>query len=879
MRAKAIASAIVISFGNSGCESPGRRPYPQIDVTGYKEYTYSKASVDNEDNLLAAETLLGGYYAAGPWQEKLKLGIVGKLTDKLSVSYDLEQQPDIPDKFNVKVDYDRTELSFGDLQANFNDNEFTSTSKSLNGVMITSSDNWYNTILVPSSKLQSQTQSLVSQNGEQLTGKGPYNLGHGSIIEGSERIYLNGVLLQRGTDYTMDYFSGTITFSRQIFFTDVFKYSYEFTNLIDQFFPTTSQRDFVGIQADVTVDPSLLGAPSRKIEKAIKRGSDYFPALLEIPGGNATKEAPDVTIGQSTKEAGAFTVFINKIPVIQLHNISGEVSAQSRAEDVQKRLLSLFSTGITTSEIINSSANSAESVTAKGQNIVTASKAEAQLNNITEKELALQWKNSMIAALMAPAPTPEAAEVPEEQEWESTGTYKLKNAPIIPYSEKITYMGTQLKKFEDYLINYQDGTVTYLRPNLPSAEEPLVVEYDYVEVATESETLPGSGKGPYSLAHKGLIEGSETIYVNNIPYMRELDYKIDYAQGKVMFITSIPTTANIVLKYKYIVLTAPPAPVSTGVPKTLTVGVTYLKESGKKSAAAPTQSGSDSFSGGDIANIISRNNAIFLTNYPLTTTESITVTKNGSTLAYGTDWTVPVWDGTKLSPEVVTRFVDDPADQSDGLQLGIIALLTTPESGDNITVNYEYSQWSVNQFNGDGNSAIGPTPSPIVGAMNMVRGAEQVTIRTKDLLIPNGQSVPVYRNTNPFTTDRQYSINYTDPNPTIKFNNDPLIIPNPNGGGTISIPLSDIYFTVLYRFVAQASSSNQSIEHDVAGITSSFKVGDFLSLNGSYAKSTTDQVFQTSTTSETFGGNTTPPIDGVSKVITLHSSGTIIDGT
>ena len=195
--------------------------YPQIDISGFKKWEHTEASVAPNSNYFAGLTQLGGYTplaSGGPWQERLQLKIIGQLSENLSVSYDLDQEPETPEKFDVKVKYYNNELTFGDINANFSGNEFVSTTKSLNGVMLTAKEPWYDIIVVPSAKEQSQTQALTAQNGNNSAG--PYNLGHGSIIEGSEQVQLNGIYLKRNTDYTIDYFEGKITFTHLLSTTD-----------------------------------------------------------------------------------------------------------------------------------------------------------------------------------------------------------------------------------------------------------------------------------------------------------------------------------------------------------------------------------------------------------------------------------------------------------------------------------------------------------------------------------------------------------------------------------------------------------------------------------------------------------------------------------
>ena len=265
--------------------------YPQLDISGFKKWEYKSVDIAPKRNYFSGLTQLGGFYpnyTGGPWQERLQLRILGQLSKELAVTYDLEQQPETPDRFDIKVKYSDSELTFGDFTANFTGNEFASTSKFLNGVMLTSKSNWYDITAVPSAKLKSQTQNLTSQNGNNT--KGPYNLGHGSIVEGSERIELNGRPLVRNIDYTIDYFEGKLTFNDILTTLDEFKYTYEYTNILDLFFPSLSKRDFIGFQSRFTIDPENFGQEEAKRELVVAYSKETFPTAGEVDPEVSEKE-------------------------------------------------------------------------------------------------------------------------------------------------------------------------------------------------------------------------------------------------------------------------------------------------------------------------------------------------------------------------------------------------------------------------------------------------------------------------------------------------------------------------------------------------------------------------------------------------------------
>src|SRR3989339_356892 len=256
--------------------------YPKFDISGYKRWEYKRVDVDPSSNYFSGLTQLGGFYqtySGGPWQERLKLKIIGELSKDLSVTYNINQQPETPDQFDVQVKYKDTELTFGDFSATFSGNEFASVSKTLNGVKLTSKNSWHDVLVVPSTKLKSQTQALTAQKGNNT--KGPYSLGRGSIVEDSEKVELNNVPLKRNVDYTINYFEGKITFNKILTTLDEFKYSYEYTNMLDLFFPSLSKRDFFGFQSRFTIDPKEVGKPPLKKQLVVLSNQQLPPRRFQ----------------------------------------------------------------------------------------------------------------------------------------------------------------------------------------------------------------------------------------------------------------------------------------------------------------------------------------------------------------------------------------------------------------------------------------------------------------------------------------------------------------------------------------------------------------------------------------------------------------------
>ncbi|MBU1026478.1 MAG: hypothetical protein KKA31_01990, partial [Candidatus Margulisbacteria bacterium] len=587
-----IAVFIGLSSISLGLAFAQQGTYPQLDISGFKKWEYKNAEVSPQKNYFTGLTQLGGFsptLSGGPWQERLQLRILGQLSENLSVSYDLEQQPETPDRYDVKVKYYNNELSFGDITANFSGNEFASTSKYVNGVMLTAKDGWYDVITVPSAKLKSQTQNLTSQKGN--NSKGPYNLGHGSIVEGSEHIELNGVPQGRNVDYTIDYFEGKITFNKIITSLDEFKYSYEYTNILDLFFPSLSKRDFFGFQSRFTIDPEEFGKPTPKPEPIIKSTREFYPS-------------------------------------------SGTIE-------------------------------------------------------------------------------------PEVQEEESSGIFRLQKKPVVNFSERLTFMGTELKKNEDYIIRYAAGEIKLLTRFLPNKSDVLIVEYQYYETIRQNDAIAGIGsRGPYNLSQPNIVPESERIEVDGKLYVRDLDYKINYQSGQIIFGINISETSQIKADYDYNLMVTPTRPESK-YPTQLVLGTTYLRESAKAGSVSNTNTGIESFSKQGIED---DNYTIYLNNRPVIASGeagfNVIVSFNGNTLTPEVDYAFPKTEidpatGYYYStPEAKLAYVNDPNDPSDGYQTGTIKFINedllknTTEAV--VIVTYTYYKSIAKDYSGAGDATQGP---------------------------------------------------------------------------------------------------------------------------------------------------------------------------
>jgi len=232
-----------------------RGNYPDLDIEGFFEGKVSARDYNPKDisdprfktiqaqpeyNKLPLDVLVGDPRL----QMRYRFNIDGKLSEDLSVHYDVEAEPDLPEKYDIRVKYKQSELTFGHSDAIFNNGEFINAKKAIDGVRFTSETDSWDTILALG-RQRSDATVLPPTRGN---GTKELRLQRGNILEGSVRVWVNNSSLSEGVDYTVNYFDGRITFTEIKTQTDIIKVVYEATNPIEDFLPALSRTNFTGAQ-------------------------------------------------------------------------------------------------------------------------------------------------------------------------------------------------------------------------------------------------------------------------------------------------------------------------------------------------------------------------------------------------------------------------------------------------------------------------------------------------------------------------------------------------------------------------------------------------------------------------------------------------------
>lgn len=238
---------------------------------------------------------------------RYNIAIDGKINDKLSVHYNIEQEPDFPGLYNIVVNYDKTELTFQQFNVRFQSGEFINVEKALDGIKLTSyDDNWEGTF---ASGRQRSEPIKVETFG---TGQQTIPLKNRYILENSERVFFNNSKMTKGADYTIDYFEGKVTFLRVTpQKTDFIKVIYEFTNPIEDFIPVLSRKSFTGAQFKWQQKSRDIVTPL-----VVKGAETVWPRPEKTSTENIISNQ-EFKLKNYPIEAGSETVFLNDRKLIR----------------------------------------------------------------------------------------------------------------------------------------------------------------------------------------------------------------------------------------------------------------------------------------------------------------------------------------------------------------------------------------------------------------------------------------------------------------------------------------------------------------------------------------------------------------------------------
>ena len=511
-----------------------------------------------------------------------KINVEGKLAKDLYVYYNILQEPDTPDVYDVQIKYKNQEFKFFNFSSAFKNGEYLSINKSLRGAHYSYEDP-LKSITLSMGKQRSNPQ-IYSGFG---TGQKTIKLRHRYIFEDSIHIYVNHKKIKLNRDYTVNYFEGKVTFQNPPQQNDFFKIIYEFSNPIADYIPMLARKNFFGfdyqqnsegvkIQKDkvlsfsekflnedntmseeedintlllVTmqsfIDYSALNF--QEIAKSIK----YLKKIKVLDNNSMLMESYSPDLPNSIFEDP------NPFPekITEIRAVLNKVYEQhkSKKNNLEKRKISYSSIQIQANELESIELIESEDA----QNIwsdLVANKTLDQNGFIREDIYFLEstldkssnyslYFDAIITKFLKNYFT-------ERYNFIDKFTYKLKHKNIVLGSDKVTLNKLKLNRNEDYFLDIDQGKLSLAMFIFPGDE--IEVDYDYYATLKHEEDLIGNNSlGPYQLQHQNLLNKDFKVYLDNKLLIETRDYIIDFNEGKLYFNYEILYPSLIYIEYMY----------------------------------------------------------------------------------------------------------------------------------------------------------------------------------------------------------------------------------------------------------------------------------------------------------------------------------------
>ncbi len=210
------------------------------------------------------------------------------------------------DQVFIRLYGDPYEIAFGDLDFPFTPSAFMNWNPQYEGLRA----GWFGGVEARGALAVSRAQSATLEFGGVEAKQGPYYLvidaDNVQVVAGSETIYLDGVAMRRGSDYTIDYAAGSITFTERHFISEnsrvlaVFQYAdedYRKNMYLSEALVPVGERLRLGVRLAVQNDDR-----DNPLQAAF---SDDDKALLRAAGDSAVWGESAIEVEQGE---GAYTL-------------------------------------------------------------------------------------------------------------------------------------------------------------------------------------------------------------------------------------------------------------------------------------------------------------------------------------------------------------------------------------------------------------------------------------------------------------------------------------------------------------------------------------------------------------------------------------------
>ena len=487
-----------------------------------------------------------------------RISIEGKLSKDLFVHYDIEQEPEMPGKYDVEIDYKDHHLQFFHLNAAYKQGEYINVNKALRGAQY-KYDGEYQFFQTSMGKERSESHKLENFG----SGARLIKLSHKYIFPGSVRVYINNRKKNENVDYTVDYYKGTVLFEFPIDQTDYYKIIYEVSNPIADYLPVLARKNFQAIQYAST--PRQIAKfeleSSSKTETFIykqTRAEPEYPTFnidaLSYPSLNDYEKEhivayliqedflkADLTVGQHIATTAIMEVEGSVIPTAALvplqatlKELGTDTMLVKQATEPRYSKTQIFPDTFTNLEgfFLKDSVNIflylQEKNIINSQGFITLDLVSyASIFDVSSAyyyydQVILEWLKIFFL----------------EKNLQERPRFILEKQPLVLGSVSVLLNDIELMMNHDYTLDYTLGVLAVSVPLV--ADDTLRVHYDYYSKKEMMEEFIGKNStGPYSLSFSPVVDGSVKIALNDQTLAELDDYVIDYDSGDIFFSTDI----------------------------------------------------------------------------------------------------------------------------------------------------------------------------------------------------------------------------------------------------------------------------------------------------------------------------------------------------
>jgi hypothetical protein len=513
----------------------------------------------------------------GPMQLnfKSKIGISGKLSDDLYVYYDIEQNPDLPSRYDVKVDYRDHHFQFFHLESKFQEGEYLNVAKSLRGAKY--------------EYLSDSTQFRFATGKERSNSKIIEGFGSGLktiklsdrfILPSSMTIFVNNSKRQEGSDYTVDYYKGEVTFKSPPQVSDYYKIIYEASNPISDYLPVLARRSFMGIEygmkSEKKVNRTLLQDSTTETLRYKKRQSDTFKPIVfnasyfersVLSDASTFKELAEILVTLNIIDA-SFMLANDYSPVKSDLDIPTSSKFFVYSARIQEALDMYFFDVSDARRKFQAQQYSASQLSPEDLSLIESVTFAESVEIWNElKALGIIDGQGFIRNDIKTAKTlfrPESRFFSYETlllSWlkqflvdpdtKKESFFILKHRPLVLGSDEVTVNGVKLRSLVDYYVDYGLGTLSLLLP--VSETDDIQIRYSYYLTGKAEEEFVGNySKGPFQLKHVPVVNGSPIVYLNKRQLRDIDDYILKYDSGELYFNFEVDFPSIISIRYEYI---------------------------------------------------------------------------------------------------------------------------------------------------------------------------------------------------------------------------------------------------------------------------------------------------------------------------------------